>query len=777
MVSINEKCFLRKNRAFLRSTLDVLALCVVMHYAAFRFLQQSTMFPLVYTERYKYFIIISLIAVGSVRFCFVFLEKLMSLENQRLKSQLFFKCAITGCLALPFFYVGLKHDYKSLVFLPLTALCLYDMDAKRILRWFVWTTGVLIAGTLICCYSGTIRNLINEDPISGRISICFGFINSTDFASYFTFLFLFIWCLQKPSGWLANLLLASVIGLFGFWVYQNTSSKTSLFCCVLTVLAILWECLDRMVLQKTAKLRRVGKIVNRFSVFAFPVLFAALLIVSIGYLSQAPWALRIDSLLSGRIGLSVQAYEQYGIHAFGSLIENMNGFGRTIMRIWHTNGYGYLDIAYAHLIIRYGWVITLVVMGLWGWMTVCALKQGASKIAFAMAIISFHALSETHFFDVNYNIFLVMPFCSFIPTATETTTETLSDPNQSNKDIHWFGLFTALAIGVGIYFSLPFSLSWLRTIYRLEVWTEGIHTLPSFIVSTVLAILIIGIWKGLNLLWYTREKKSWVLFSVSILLMGAVLFAGNTIIQKGLIDQEERLTAEEKVIHLVQTAAEQPVYTADASELYQRRFGGFDRHIFTSGELSLSQQGTIFTDASVELLGVTRSEGQYAQISPWSGLYTYDRRVIEALTEAGYMCRTFYYTERSCDLKDLAVRNALDMSQDGGLILNGSVHSLSNNLEWDQFYGEYAVRFTLSLPKNTPRDYQGTLCTLLIAGESNQNTIAEQALSLADFDENGKCIFTLTYKPWYIANVSYLISVTDGVEIILEDLSWRIVPS
>lgn len=57
------------------------------------------------------------------------------------------------------------------------------------------------------------------------------------------------------------------------------------------------------------------------------------------------------------------------------------------------------------------WVITAIVTGLWMRMAGQALKAEKNRFAFALLVIAFHAFSEPKFLDINYNVFLVMPFC------------------------------------------------------------------------------------------------------------------------------------------------------------------------------------------------------------------------------------------------------------------------------------------------------------------------------------------------------------------------------
>ena len=121
----------------------------------------------------------------------------------------------------------------------------------------------------------------------------------------------------------------------------------------------------------------------------------------------------------------------------------------------------------------------------------------------------------------------------------------------------------------------------------------------------------------------------------------------------------------------MQSATVQPVYAAEAEELYQRSYGGFSSHVFSTEELYRAPRGSIFTDQDVEVLGIISSFGKYTKISDWSGLYSFDPIVIEELEKAGYEWTRFYSGVHICNLKDTTLFNRLDY--DEGIVIKGLV--------------------------------------------------------------------------------------------------------
>lgn len=763
--------------------LDTLALFSVLQYSVYRFLQ-STMFPFVYSEKYKVLTFALLVIFGGVRFLFLFICRLTSIKKNNDKIVCCIKYFFWGCISIPFIYVGFKYDYKVIIFIPITAMCLYDMDYHWILKKYVFTIGVFLCSTGLCAISGAVRNITALD--SGIQASAYGIINTTDFAAYYTFLMLFIWCSFSNHHWKINLVLFVCFGLIIWAVYGLSQSRTGLLCGILTEIAILWDSLEECFLKRIKGIKYVNRIIHFFTVAAFPLVSLLFVILIHQYRIRTPLGNMADKLLSGRLVLSMILYDRYGVHLFGNSIQNMRGGGGTFISNWSTAGYGYLDVGYAMLAIRYGVVIFGIVMGLWVWMTIRAFRRNDNRIAYALAIIACHALSEARFLDINYNVLLVMPFCTFSPLKTESDkaamrTESVQGDSTSllaaKKDSYnyidgWFLFILTGLIGVGTIYILPHILPWLRTIFSLQGWTNGVSSAYALIVCLCLVLIPGFLWQSSITLWKLRRYKAAApLLALFVMILGGVI-AGNHRIQSSFKEQTERWEKEKSVIQLVQNTSKEPVYVAEQEELYRRIFGGFSSHIFCTNELYRPPKGTIFTDSSTEALETLYWGGKYTAISPWSAVYSYDQAVINALTEAGFVWKSYYDGIRKCDLIDLAMRNDLKKVGDR-LLLDGSVHSVRDNLRWDQFAGTYEVRYILECPYPASAVGPGRVCTLSVMGESGDKVVLEHELTMADFDREGYCDITLSYEIDSTPKVYYLITVADGVQLYLDEISWR----
>ena len=748
--------------------LDQLSILAVMQYVVYRFLQ-STMFSFVYTNKYKMITFGIVLLFGGMRFLYFAIQILRSKEDIRAKKKQLAHLLCIGCLAIPFVYVGWKHDYKFLIFLPLAAFCLYNIDAKLVLRWFSWLIGILLSATILCCLSGSVRNLVHYKGT--YVFGAYGVINSTDFASYFTFLILFIWCARKDRDLAVDVFFILLNGFLGYYIYMLSHSKTALICALLTEIVMLWDCVSESVFHGKRIQKNGRKPKGTILSMAFPAVFVLLAGFVVLYSQNVSWAVKMNEVSTGRIASFFNAYLENGIHPFGAFIQMKHGNGGNVINRWVAEGGEYIDSGYAMLLIRYGWIVFIIVLLSLVKTAHTSAKHGNYRITLALAVIAFHAISEARFLDVNYNILLAMPFCNYTNTDNQQNIQRI--PAARIKKTNGIKVCAALIISIGLYFSLPKILSMLRSIFYVEGWTKGIVTWKALFICLCIVLLLIGLWIALCALTSRNGRKKGTAFLfVIVLVFAGAFYTGDTLLNKRVSDLEDRLNDEKEAIELMKDSASQPLYVAELSELYNREFGKFDDHVFSTDELCRHASGSIITDASMEAYATLDAGGQYAQISQWSGIYSFDDELITTLTNKGYRWEPFYYSERKCNLKDLAAFNGLDIVEGECLLLEGEAHSLNQGEEIDQNTGIYNARFQLILPSGQSLNEDQELCVLRVMGESGELEIIDKVLTAKDFNEEGECDITIRYKVWPTPMVSYLITMMDDTQMLVKEISW-----
>lgn len=748
--------------------LDALSLAAVMQYVGYRFLQ-TTMFEFIYSELYKTLTFLSLLVFGGVRFVYLFARKLWADADEKAQIRRFLKFIGVCVLALPFFIVAYLHDYKVLIFIPICWMCLYDIQAELVFKWYVRVIGIMLGATVLCCLAGVVKNI--NGLYRGRFKEAYGIVNGTDFAAYFLFLLLYYWCGQKEEDKFFPPIYSGISIAIGLYLYHISESRTTLICCTLTGIVCLLEWLNSHVLSKTVIGNKALKVFDSLAVFSYPVALVLLGLFVFLFAQGSPWVLQLDStVFSGRIEPIWQVFQREGLSLFGSSFI-MHGNGASMLHDYRV--YDFLDSGYAYMLLRFGIVITLVISTLWIRTTIEAIRSGKRQIAYSIAVISVYALSECQLVNINYNVILLLPFCAMVNTPVAEKKAYNPSLDRDNDGFRWRVCVSAFVFAGICYLLFPKGLSWLRTLFYAYQWNSSQSAFKAFLLCAGIAILLYMVWRLITLYWYQRNKKSLIPLIADILLLCFIAITTSQIIDKNIQTRKEDLDLESDIIKTVLVSAEQPVYAMERAEFYQRSIGGLDERIMTPEDICRDQKGTILTDKSREMIWATSLGAKYLQFSESSGMYSFDPAVIEATTAAGYEWKGFYSSERTCDLQDLAELNHLQLNGNGSLILDGPDHSLAENRYMDQVRTNYEVRFSLNLDDKISDDYDDIACVLYVTGYAGEETLVEQEVSRSEFDENGHCMITIPYACPFMPRMEYLVIAADGVTLYVDEIAWR----
>ena len=744
--------------------LDALSLAAVMQYVGYRFLQ-TTMFPFIYSELYKTATFLSLVVFGGVRFAYLFARRQWAEADEKAKTKRFLKFVGTCFLALPFFLVAFLHDYKMLIFIPICWMCLYDMRAETVFKWYVRVIGVMLAATVLCCLAGVVLNIYR-----GRHHGSYGIINTTDFAAYFLFLILFLWCRTERRNWQTSAIFAVSFVATGIVVDILTGSMTTKVCCFLTAIACTGECISHIIYAKHGRPKKLIRIIDCISCLVFPLALVSFVVLVELYGAGLSFATRINAMLSGRLSTTLETYQKYGIHMLGTAF-TMHGVGGSLFGSGMT--YDFLDNSYAYLLIRYGVMITLIVMCLWEREVHHAIKDGKRRIAISMSIIAIYAMSESHFVDISYNIFLVLPFCNSSVQNIESAVSTAQKRGENTNKYRVLSVASRIGIIGVVCYAFPYILSWLRTFFYFKEWSSGTDTLFALLFCVLLILSVCAIWNTVPLL-FGRRKHFVLVLPMTALMLFFMFFEMYSFIHAEINASSDELTEEEGTIQIILDSATQPVYALERSELYLQSFPGFSKLCTTADDLSRDMRGSVITAKSRELLILTLQGGKYLQFSSNSGIYSFDENVIEALTDAGFKWEDYYYSERTCDLNDLAELNHLKQNGDGSLILSGNNDSLMENRFMDQYSGDYEVRYTLRFAEDTVGlADDDTICTLVVSGNKGESELVRREVSKQELDHGEGEAITLLYHSPFMARMEYLIYVVDGVTLYVDEIAWR----
>lgn len=751
------------------------ALFAVICLCIFRFLETTT-FRFVFNNTFRWMILAAVMLMGILRLMIHTARDIRQTSTRKEKDAVILKVIAIAVLSAPCIIIAVHLGYGQFVFIPFAALCLYGIDTDKALKAFTICIGTMLAVTILNALSGSIENILYL--AKGRRGILrgsYGVGFPTDFASYFVFLFLFFWAIQRRRN-IGHTAVFFVLALLMAWgIYTYPQSNTSTICSIVIALAVLYDWLHEHFFSRHEGTKWITKIVDLLTIGAFPLFGIGMFCMTWLYGQGSGFPVQLDKWMSGRIHLIWNAYIKYGVHAFGA-VTPQNGYGGSLI---HTGTYEFLDSSYGLLFIRYGWVFTLIMAVLWVWMTRKAIRTGHRRLALAMAVIAFHSISEHHFPEMNYNILLVMPLCSFALIRHPEEKKVVS------KEII-AGWLAGVAVAVPCVFLLPGVLSRTRALFAVQGWTGGgekvLGALFFWLIWLAIAVITWLLLRRMLTQMLSKQTKGIKNCRPTLAGLLAILLAGaagilwtNRQISEGSRAYEPQITADRGAVETVLNNAQEPVYAGQTEEYYKRAFAGFSDRILSPEEICRSGRGSLFLEHDNEGYQLMKTGALYTEISPYTGLFTYDDSVVEALEANGCRFHDYYSAERQVNLGEEAARNGLEQTENGQLKLLGGEQSLHAGPCLDQFGGTYTVTFELQLTTEEQRKYADgeEIATLRVSEQWGKTIRSEQVIHAGDFSAEGKLTVSLSYKVGNTQGVEYLVLCRDDAEVLVNRIGWR----
>ena len=716
-----------------KSTSEWVSLILLIYYLSIGF-YDSSRFHFFNVISRKLYIAVPLALGAAFRFLPCFYEEWMEKDRKKL----ILKTALVGFSTLVCFIISFKFAYGRISYLACIAICLYGIDTEKALKVFTINISVLLAGTILCSLTGAVENQVRTNfgtAHLGNIRSDYGIISSSDFAAYFVFLLLSFWCIQKKRDWWSAVCACCFVLLIVYGIYICTSTWTSIILCLLLTIVILYEKIESDLLHRN-RLGWFPKLAELVAIWVFPVLGLLFLGFTWLYGYGNRIAIQIDQIMHSRFMCAWDAFQKYGIHPFGALTFQ-HGWGGDLIPAWQ-GSYDFIDSTFALLLIRYGWILTMIVLLLWVWMTWRAIKAGRRRIAFSLAIIAVHCFSEHHFPELNYNILLATPLCALLP---------LENPDKKHSRT-WLPWVTAGTLITILALLAPSILSRIRAFFGIQGWVGGeVSSVPALVFFLLLVGALYLVWRGLyRSIESLFEKRRLEKRIIAGLIVSVLFFFGShvwisKVIDRGTLLYKDQLSADAPAIERILASAVDPVYAGQMEELYKEKFKGISSRISTPEEMiGRNKKGTIIVSKNKESSVMFNTGAAYAQISDYSSIYTYDEHIAQALRNAGYSVHGYYDTEREMDLDALAKLNGLERTKDG-IFLNGMDLIKEPNLML--YAGDYQTTFELNVD---PKDLdQEIICDLAITTYDSDNLIQKKTVSSDEFDESGHLTATIGF--------------------------------
>lgn len=684
-------------------------------------------------------------------------------------------------VAAVYLMVYFTAGYEFMIFLAIFTVGLNGIHYRKILGVFIVPAAIVLFTSMFASLSGAITNFVIA---GGMDRSAWGSCYYTEFASALFFLLLFFWIFLKniPD---VLFIIPGVIVLFLSSYISGSRTATTLS--VVFLGFIVYKILEDKYLKINSRLFWVKRAANAVVRFCFPVLFIFMVIMLFLYRKGVGFAKWYDEISMHRLVSASRMIDEYGIRPFGSFFE-MSGNGWST---FETLNYTFIDSSYLQLLIRYGLVAALFVTVLWVWMSDRVLRSGNRRMAFAMLLIAIDSMSEQHFTELNYNILLAMPF-AFLDTA---------EANADAKLSEWLGdavtkkfrttQFLAITAGVAvlIYF-LPAVFSYYRTIFNGYGFTDGnqvIDGVAVFVICFVSLALMTGfIWFFSKLIATDALEKA-ISKKYLLLTIATVIFMLiGVVVVDGCVDRVyeanlSRIAGEASIVGNITAYAKGKVYADRFPEAYKKQFAGIDRSFYDGEDMARLKAATVIVDADFDSACFENAGFSYLKISDEDAIYTNDKSVIELLEGEGCEFAHFNNSVHELDLRQVAGRNGLEVSEDGSILLSGSARSLVFGPFLDLHPGRYEVTFALTDPDAVSGE-AGSASSAVGVGDAlgdirvssywGENVAADIQLTPAMFDENGKLTNTVDFEG-NGRGYEFLIFMKDNKELLVDKITYR----
>ena len=698
-----------------------------------------------------FFPVVRIIAIGVVLF------KLICLEPCNRKN-IFSGIVVAGIFTLSFVATG----YEFLFDLAILLIGAVDIPYKKILKVYVWCAIIIMGLAMLGSLTGAVRDLTYVKDKTYRHS--FGICYPTDFAAHGIYLLLSIWVLYENIPVIISII---AMLLFAAFQYRYCYTECSEIVAVLSAVGMTYVWLVSRIKDKKSLIAKFTWCIDQLLTVFMGICAGVIIWMSIKCSDEYPLLKQINVLISGRLSLAQSAFNEYGIKYFGTAFD-MVGFGSETVR---RSGYNFVDSSFCLILVRYGMAVLAAVLVIYFLVERKALRSGKRKLMVAFALISIHSVIEQHLLELAYNPFLLLAFADISPESDGQV--------QAKKKItrNQIGYCIGAAL---LFMMMPIIIPYGKTIVTLlRLYEPGRNKyfIAAVLILAVAAAMFIKEAVDLILLRLDKEKicqkKGLMAASSFCVLLLALIVSEHTISRKMFL-YEESLETGKKAISALQKADLPPykIFVDDIPEIYKRQVGGISNRVMTADSAAddVEEDIVLIAKNDRDIFRLTDEGCWFGELSDREGIYTDSEEAVKILEENGISMSDHYSVRKEVDLADLAGRNGLAMSENGGLLVEGQDKSLIYGSYDVIYHGRLRVEYKLKLLDSSITD--GELAKVRLSFDWGRNVVKEQGLTRADFDENGYCTAVIEEDVNTSEGGEYLLFANGDTRIEIESISY-----
>lgn len=676
---------------------------------------------------------------------------------------------ILAALPVALLWMLIYHNdrYEFLRYLAILTICCIGCDYRKLLRIYVIIVGITVITAVLSALGGAVDNLVYLD--GAHIRSAWGISYTTDFASFLVFLCFASWVAWPKT----EELLFLIPGLCGLFIcYFICHSSTGIICLSLFCFFIL---LHRF-FSKT-KFFTVFTLMNCFS---FPLFCSLMLALTAAYGKGFAFTDKLNALLHQRLRLSVEAYRQYGITLFGTPFD-LSGSGRSTLV---NNDYNFVDSSYLMILLRYGIIILAVLCIIWTIMSFKARLAGNTRLLFALSVTAIHAVSEHHFPDVNYNFYIILPFCFLYSVWAEHTAETADSPDE-NKHVKCQQIFTFLFCTICLLIITVFPLGSLLSVFRTLCSILGMNTgvyhqraLFLAVFSGLFLFILLLLLYGRFFFRLITEKKAprgFYALLASTIAISAVILIGTTLLMtkfKGKYQGE--ITNDLSILDKLESEKNLRVHVDDIPAFYPSSV--VTTGLLNGEDLVRKPNTVLITSSHSEYTTLLRRGFLYTPLSDTHGLYTNSDDAVSALSKEGYLFRGYFPTAEKLDLESIVRKNKLETAESE--ILLDELHPIEEGPKYNLSESDYTVTYSFSniSEGGHPVTKETVLGVAKVFSQNTETVLKEQTFVFNPAETSPELSFKLNLSVPDTTGIVFQLYPAADVTLYLKDISYQKTP-
>lgn len=277
---------------------------------------------------------------------------------------------------------------KNLIFLFLMIIAVSDVCFSKILKTYIWTSGLCI-GTVIL-FSTLDLIPLRDDFSEVRPRCAFGFDFVTTGANFWMYLVMAYICYRgKKITWMEAVILEIITYVFFALTDTKNAFAITTLAIVMALILKIWD-------------EQFGKKIFSFFI-QYITLIGALLIGTLTFFFDKSTFVSetINELLTNRLQLTYDAVQDYGIKLFGQAI---NWVGGAVYFEKEYVDYNYVDSSYMQIMLSYG--IVLLIMIIVGYYLIgkMIVKEKAWYLGLVIILSAVHSTFDPQLMWIQYNV-------------------------------------------------------------------------------------------------------------------------------------------------------------------------------------------------------------------------------------------------------------------------------------------------------------------------------------------------------------------------------------